>query len=388
VASDPCRSDSAAEFVTALGGVLADVPSTAAWSRVIDTDGDGVTVLGGSWDGAGIERLAHSCARGLPTVALLVGDNPLAAPVEAASLRVFPSGWLTRDDARSSLASPTIAVVLDHTLIPPAAWAFDGPDVVVALAESAAEAAGVADVAVPDAAAAAEAVSRLVRKITAPVVEPLAPAIQDVTERVPFSSGSSYGVADVLGAMVDGGDVFPLRRPRADGLVTGLARIGGRRVAVLATQPGRSPGLAECERLRRFVGVVDAIGLPLAVFLDADGEAWEEDPRMLQAARDALIAQGSSSVRKFVVVTGRAIGVAAGLLGALGMGADIVVAWARGDLAATPPDGPLAAAARAEGASSRVLDAAREALVVDLVDPNETRQMLADLLAFDAGRNA
>jgi acetyl-CoA carboxylase carboxyltransferase component len=70
------------------------------------------------------------------------------------------------------------------------------------------------------------------------------------------------------------GTLLELRRDFGIGVITALARIGGRAVALAASQPRHLGGALDapaCDKLARFMQLADAFGLPLVSFVDSPG---------------------------------------------------------------------------------------------------------------------
>jgi acetyl-CoA carboxylase carboxyltransferase component len=74
--------------------------------------------------------------------------------------------------------------------------------------------------------------------------------------------------------VADAGTLLELRRDFGTGVITALARIGGRAVALAASQPRHLGGALDapaCDKLARFMQLADAFGLPLVSFVDSPG---------------------------------------------------------------------------------------------------------------------
>ncbi|MPY96366.1 MAG: hypothetical protein GEV08_25870, partial [Acidimicrobiia bacterium] len=83
-----------------------------------------------------------------------------------------------------------------------------------------------------------------------------------------------YDVAAVVEALVDDASFFELRPAFARSVVTGFARMGGRSVGVLASQPAVAGGVIDelaAVKVGRFVELCDVYDLPIVVLVDTDG---------------------------------------------------------------------------------------------------------------------
>lgn len=378
-----------AEFVDELGTRVGSLPLPAqSFAEVRDAGGHAVSVSIDPAPSMVNDEVRVGVHRGIPTVIVLTDTD---APAE---LEAIPSGWRVG----GTRTGPTIAVLLGASLQPPATWRHRGPDLVIALTGAVAGEAGLADEVVDSARSAARIVQAFVAIVGDDRSEqpPATQANDTLTSVVPFDVDGQYSIDDVLARVVDHGAVVHGRRPFAPELVTGFARVDGHAVGIMAPRAERDGGrlgTAACLRVSSFVELLCMIDMPLIVFADSVGEAWDQDPAALAAMRDALVAQRDASIPKYVVVIGRAVGVAAALLGAIGVGADSVMAWPRAEFASVTsaasiidaPGTELDTDARnpAGFRATSVLSAVRAGTILDVVDPDDTRRHLAALLALD-----
>ncbi len=97
-------------------------------------------------------------------------------------------------------------------------------------------------------------------------------------------------------AIVDDGDVFWMKPEWAKNLVTGLARVGGQPVGIVANQPmvlGGALDVNAADKAARFVWLCDAFNIPLVFLHDVPGfivgsrgrEAGHHPPRRQDAVR-------------------------------------------------------------------------------------------------------
>jgi acetyl-CoA carboxylase carboxyltransferase component len=152
------------------------------------------------------------------------------------------------------------------------------------------------------------------------------------------------GARQLIDGLCDGGSFFELRRDFAPGLVTGLARLDGIPVGVLASDPAVDDGAYSadaCLKATRLVCTCDAFGLPLVFAVDSPA------PRAEQAgiSRAMMLAQAVqlAEVPKCWVITGRAHGAGLLITGPARIATDLVIAWpgARAgyyDGESSPPD--------------------------------------------------
>jgi acetyl-CoA carboxylase carboxyltransferase component len=132
----------------------------------------------------------------------------------------------------------------------------------------------------------------------------------------------------LIEALFDRGSFFELRRDFAPSLVTGLARLDGIPVGVLASDPAAGDGAYSadaCLKATRLVCTCDAFGLPLVFAVDSP------EPRAEQAgiSRAMMLTQAIqlAEVPKCWVITGRASGVGLLVTGPARIATDLVIAW-------------------------------------------------------------
>src|SRR5699024_721603 len=95
-----------------------------------------------------------------------------------------------------------------------------------------------------------------------------------VGELVPDAPRKPYDVTNVIGNIVDDGSFFETHGGFARTLVTGLARMDGRPVGIVANQPSVNAGTLNIESSQkgaRFVRFCDSFNIPVLTFVDVPG---------------------------------------------------------------------------------------------------------------------
>ncbi|KAH8098342.1 CoA carboxylase [Aureococcus anophagefferens] len=135
---------------------------------------------------------------------------------------------------------------------------------------------GVVDVVAADDAAALDAAKRYLSYFAAPVAPP-APAGGDqrlLRRLVPENRKRAYDMRAILDVVCDEGSVFELRDRFGRSVITALARVDGRAVGILASDPARNGGAVDADaadKAARFLRLCDAFGLPVVSLLDCPG---------------------------------------------------------------------------------------------------------------------
>jgi acetyl-CoA carboxylase carboxyltransferase component len=221
---------------------------------------------------------------------------------------------------------------------------------------------------------------------------------------VPRDVRKPYKMRAILEAVFDRGSLFEVGARYGRSLITALARLDGRPVGVLASDPmhygGGLTGDAS-DKLARFVDVCDQFRLPVANFVDQPGfvigtaaeraGTIRRGTRALVGVYQATVPWCSVLVRKVYGVAGAGHGNHATL--------NLRYAWPSGDWGSLPIAGGLEAAYRREleaaddPAALRAeiearLNAVRSPFrtaerfgVEEIIDPRDTRPLLCDWAA-------
>jgi acetyl-CoA carboxylase carboxyltransferase component len=187
-----------------------------------------------------------------------------------------------------------------------------------------------------------------------------------------------YDMQLVLDAILDEGSVFELRKHWSQSIITALARLGGKTVGVVASQPS-SPlkgaiDQGAADKIARFVELCDVYEFPLVALVDTPGfvvsrvekEAESIQPGMTRHHVRPFLAHHHRTVPLFSVQIGQGNGLAPFALTGVGNGRSIPalrLAWPSVDLVSR--DGFAVT-----GATD----------FDDIVTPNETRDRIIGIL--------
>jgi acetyl-CoA carboxylase carboxyltransferase component len=145
-----------------------------------------------------------------------------------------------------------------------------------------------------------------------------------------LDGGQEYAARELIDGLCDDGSFFELRRDFAPSLVTGLARLGGIPVGVLASDPAVDDGYYSadaCLKATRLICTCDAFGLPLVFAVDSPGPRAEQGSAISRAMMLAQAVQ-LAEVPKCWVITGQALGAGLLVTGPARIATDLVIAWA------------------------------------------------------------
>jgi acetyl-CoA/propionyl-CoA carboxylase carboxyl transferase subunit len=231
---------------------------------------------------------------------------------------------------------------------------------------------------------------------------------RDIAALLPENAKRAYDVHPVVDAVLDEGTFLELHAKWAPNVVTGLGRLTGRTVGVIANNPLRLGGCLDspsAEKAARFVRMCDAFGVPLVVLVDVPGYlpgVGQEWDGIVRRGAKLLHAFGEAVVPRVTLVTRKAYGGAYIAMNSRALGANRVFAWPgaevavmgaaaavgilhRKKLAAAPPGEREALhaqlAAEHERIAGGVAGAMELGVVDELIEPARTRAALAEALA-------
>ncbi|GAA0449798.1 acyl-CoA carboxylase subunit beta [Halococcus dombrowskii] len=234
----------------------------------------------------------------------------------------------------------------------------------------------------------------------------------EVGELVPDAPRKPYDVTNVIGNIVDDGSFFETHGGFARTLVTGLARMDGRPVGVVANQPSVNAGTLNIESSQkgaRFVRFCDSFNIPVLTFVDVPGfmpGTDQEHNGIIRHGAKLIYAYAEATVPLSTVILRKAYGGAYIVMGSKLLGADTNYAWPGAETAVMGPRGAVDVLYRDELADADDPEATRQALmdeyreefanpysaaergyVDDVIEPNETRKrLIRDLDVLDRKR--
>lgn len=140
------------------------------------------------------------------------------------------------------------------------------------------------------------------------------PSGDGIDAAIPRDPRRGYDGRIVIDGLVDAGSFLELSADFARNLVTGLARLDGKPVALLASQPQHRAGCLDIDSSRKgahFVRYASARGLPLLTLIDVPGY-WpgkeQEQGGILPFGAELLDAYGRANVPRIAVVLRKSYG--------------------------------------------------------------------------------
>jgi acetyl-CoA carboxylase carboxyltransferase component len=234
-------------------------------------------------------------------------------------------------------------------------------------------------------------------------------AVEDSSDRrdewlvgaIPRNRRAAYKIRPIIDAVVDRGSFFEMGRHNGRSVVTGLARLDGWPVAVLAGDPyhyGAGWTASASEKVTRFVDLADTFHLPVVHLVDNPGfvigSAGERAATIRYGAR-ALAAVYQAEVPWCSVLLRRVFGVA-GAAHQNGARLHYRYCWPSGDWGSLPIEGGIEAAYKAQLEAADDPDALRAEIeermnlmrspfrtaeafnAEEIIDPRDTRPLLCE----------
>jgi acetyl-CoA carboxylase carboxyltransferase component len=153
---------------------------------------------------------------------------------------------------------------------------------------------------------------------------PPRPGARAIDELVPANQRAAFDAHQLLEALVDEGSFFEIKRLFAREIVVGFARLDGRVVGVVASQPKWKGGVLfvdSADKAARFVWLCDAFDVPLLFLADVPGfmiGTKVEREGIIRHGAKMISAISDATVPKICVVVRKAYG--AGLYAFCGPG--------------------------------------------------------------------
>lgn len=228
----------------------------------------------------------------------------------------------------------------------------------------------------------------------------------DLNRLLPAVEPSDTGA--LLSQVLDAGTAIELMPAYEGGMKTVMGRLAGRSVGVVATADGYLTAGA-LQKAARFVHFMDCFNLPVVSFINTRGvkvDSLNAQSWLMNAQSQLLYAYATATVPKLAVVTGDAIGQAYVAMGGKAA-SDVTFAWPGAVISALTPEAAVSVlytdevsadkkntpeASRVKFAKeytetvASAAAAAKAGLLDDIINPAETRKILASALEMLASK--
>ncbi len=218
---------------------------------------------------------------------------------------------------------------------------------------------------------------------------------------IPQNANKPYDMKELILKVVDEGDFFETQENFAKNIITGLARMEGSTVGIVANQPMVLAGVLDNDASRkaaRFVRFCDCFNIPIVTFVDVPGflpGLAQEHSGIIKHGAKLLFAFTEATVPKVTVITRKAYGGAYDVMASKHMRADVNYAWPTAQIAVMGAKGAVEIifrqdigdaekiAARTKEYEDRFLNpfiAAQRGYIDEVIKPSRTRWRVARAL--------
>ncbi len=229
--------------------------------------------------------------------------------------------------------------------------------------------------------------------------------VPELRQLIPARPTQPYDMKVLIGAVVDEGEYFEYFPHWAMNITCGFARLAGRVVGIVGNQPQVLAGVLDIdgsEKAARFIRTCDAFNIPLVTLVDVPGFMPGTDQEyggIIRKGAKLLYAYCEATVPRIQLIVRKAYGGAYIVMDSKSIGADLSYAWPSAELAVMGPEAAVEivhrrelteaadpAARRAELVAryaerfTNPYLAAERGFVDDVIDPADTRRVLARAL--------
>jgi acetyl-CoA carboxylase carboxyltransferase component len=217
---------------------------------------------------------------------------------------------------------------------------------------------------------------------------------------VPEEPKKPFDMLVVIEKIVDDGRFFPIHAAFGRSLITALARIGGRPIGIVASQPAFMGGVLDndaADKAAHFVNLCDSFHLPLVFLMDVPGfmvGSKVEQAGIIRHGAKMLYQVASATVPKIAVVIRKAYGAGYYVMNGRAYEPDLIVGWPTAEISLMGAEGAVNIIFRKQIEAAENPGEARKALVEqyramidpyipahwamvdDIIDPRDTRRVI------------
>ena len=147
-------------------------------------------------------------------------------------------------------------------------------------------------------------------------IEPKAPkaGLKNLEDIIPVDENKPFDIMAVVDHLIDEGSFVEIKKRYAKEIVTGLCRIDGRVVGIVANQPKHKGGVLfvdSADKAARFIWLCDAFQIPLLYLADVPGfmiGTVVEKQGIIRAGAKMIAAVSEATVPKLSVIVRKAYG--------------------------------------------------------------------------------
>ncbi|HTL58657.1 MAG TPA: acyl-CoA carboxylase subunit beta [Candidatus Limnocylindrales bacterium] len=219
---------------------------------------------------------------------------------------------------------------------------------------------------------------------------------------VPEGAKDPMDVTKIILRLVDGGDFLEVHQAWARNIIVGLARLQGLVVGVIANNSAVKAGTLDIDasdKAARFIRFCNVFNIPLLTLVDVPGfmpGVQQERGGIIRHGAKMLFAYAAATVPKVTLIMRKAYGGAYLAMCSADMGADFVYAWPTAEIAVMGAEGAVKILYKREITAAKdpkvkeaelvanyrekfcsPYEAARNAMITDVITPAETRATIS-----------
>jgi propionyl-CoA carboxylase beta chain len=224
----------------------------------------------------------------------------------------------------------------------------------------------------------------------------------DMNKLVPDNPKEPLDIHKVIARLVDNADFLEVHSAWARNIVVGFGRIQGISVGIIANNPHVKAGTLDIDssdKSARFIRFCNVFNIPVVTLVDVPGflpGVQQERGGIIRHGAKMLFAYAAATVPKITVILRKAYGGAYLAMCSSDMGADFVFAWPTAEIAVMGAEGAvkilykreIAAAKEPKAKEAELVaqyrekfcspyEAAKKAMITDVIDPAETRAAIS-----------
>ena len=192
---------------------------------------------------------------------------------------------------------------------------------------------------------------------------------ESLNQVVPTNPKRPYDIKKIIQKVLDNNQFLEVQKHHAKNMVTGLGRLNGMPVGIIANQPMFLAGCLDINasiKCSRFVRMCDCFNIPLITFVDVPGflpGVNQEYGGIIKHGAKIIYAYCEATVPKITVVTRKAYGGAYDVMSSKHHGGDINIAYPTAEIAVMGPEGAVKIIFKKEIAQSDDPDGTKNRLV-------------------------
>lgn len=168
-----------------------------------------------------------------------------------------------------------------------------------------------------------------------------------ISEIVPLNQNKAFNMFELINRLIDEGSWFDIKKLFARELITGLARINGRTVGVVANQSREKGGVLfvdSADKAARFIWLCNAFNIPLLFLADVPGfmiGSKVERQGIIRHGAKMIMAVSEATVPKICVVVRKCYGAGLYAMAGPAFGPDCTIALPSAQIAVMGPEAAI-----------------------------------------------